>query len=174
MKYIVDLDGTLIRLQADWQQIKREIAKTLSRNNLEGVDRMDHNLERLRAQNLNAYNDLLETISVLECQNLALAPVNLKLLDRLKMMPSDSIAIFSANCRQTLIKAFNETELRAIKQPMMIGKQDVTMGKPSSEGILKILAEKGWSRSDVTMIGDTDNDEIPASSEGIRFEWVTW
>lgn len=171
---ILDLDGTLIRLNADWVLIKTEIREQLQRLNLPTDGNLDAQITRLRDSAASEYQNFLPRLSELECVGVEAAAVNSALIQRVLAIPEAQRAIFSMNCRATIVKALSREELRSMRVATLIGKEDLRRAKPDPEGIQLILRQCRWRPEDCLMIGDSENDRGAAEAAGVAFEWVLW
>ncbi len=166
MKYrIVDLDGTLLKLQADWPRVKDWVAKQIKPLGFKYDKKMglDENLFAVKAANPGRFNFLMKNLSLLEQEGLESAPINKKLVEELRGQPW---ALLTLNARSTALAALARLDL---KPEMIIAKEDVKAPKPDPDGVLKILRKMNWPAEETVFVGDSERDEGCAKSAGIEF-----
>lgn len=166
MKYkIVDLDGTLIKLQADWPKVKDWVAKQIKPLGFKYDKKMglDENLFAVKAANPGRFKFLMKTLATLEQEGLEGAPVNQQLIDELK---GQKWALLTLNARSTALASL---EKLGLKPDLIIAKEDVKAPKPDPDGALQILRRLNWTAEETVFIGDSDRDEGCAKSAGIQF-----
>jgi phosphoglycolate phosphatase-like HAD superfamily hydrolase len=170
---IVDLDGTLIRLRADWAEVRRQIADDLKKRGLiyDSSAGLDANLFRLReVVEAKTYLRLLEDIGSHECRDLDRAQVNPDLIGRLKH--AGPWALLTANNRSTALAVFALPAFREVPPALIVGREDVSRPKPDPEGGRRILAKMNWPAERTTLIGDSDKDETVAGLLRVKFERI--
>ena len=97
---------------------------------------------------------------------------NEKILGLIKSAPPEiEFAVFSSSPKKFVAKALEMFGIRE-KFKVIIGKDDVKNGKPSPEGIFKILGKTGIIKENAIFVGDSKFDKKAAEEAGIRFLYV--
>lgn len=171
---ILDLDGTLVRLQADWGLIRITIEAKLAACGLPIEGSLDQKLLRLKTERSDEFQKFMPELSALECRNLDQAIVNHSLIRRALALNKTQRAIFSMNCRATIDKFFELPQAKAFRVQAIVTKEDLNHPKPDAQGIRLVIERAGWRAEDCVMIGDSDKDRGSAAAAGVDFEWVQW
>jgi hypothetical protein len=90
VKYrIVDLDGTLVKLQADWPKVKDWVSKQIKPLGFKYNPKigLDENLFLVKAANPGRFNFLMKGLGPLEQEGLESAPVNMALISKVSRGP---------------------------------------------------------------------------------------
>lgn len=170
---IIDLDGTLVRLQVNWDQVRDLVAEYLRRHNLQydKALRLDGNIFRVKARSQTDFLELAQKVADAEGAELTVAHVNLELIEKLRA-GGRPWAIFTANSHRTATQLLARREFRMIHPQMIIGREDVDYPKPHPFGAEKILQSLNWDPSEVEFVGDSSNDEEAARGAGVQFSMV--
>ena len=172
--FIVDLDETIIHLQANWAEVRKVVAEKMIEHGLtyDTKASLDSNLFALRRAYPQAFAQLLPLIARMEQERLTEAPVHHSLVEELAAAPS--WALFTANVRATAQAALSLNALKRLKPELIVAKDDVDFPKPHPFGALKILKALNWEPSQTLYIGDSQNDAIAAAAAGLHFRKVTY
>lgn len=166
VKYrIVDLDGTLIKLQADWPKVKDWVAKQIKPLGFKYDTKvgLDENLFAVKAANPGRFNFLMKGLGPLEQEGIESAPVNMKLVEELNGQPW---SLLTLNVRSTALAALARLNL---KPELIISKEDVKAPKPDPDGANLILRKLHWNPEETVFLGDSQRDEGCAKAAGIQF-----
>ena len=166
VKYrIVDLDGTLIKLQADWPKVKDWVSKQIKPLGFKYDAKigLDENLFAVKAANLGRFNFLMKGLGPLEQEGIETAPVNMKLVEELQGQPW---ALLTLNVRSTALAALSRLNL---KPDLIVSKEDVKAPKPDPDGANMILRKLYWNPEETVFLGDSERDEGCAKAAGIQF-----
>lgn len=162
IKVIVsDFDGTLVRMDVDWERLKERLRKELNDEAFQGS--LDDDLRRLRKISEEAFCYLCSVVAKDEIAGFR--GFNDKLVNVLMEKPC---AIFSSNTHQAIETILKRTRLR----PFIVGKEDVQKGKPNEEGLLLIAKHFSVEPKDMLFIGNSKVDEKAGKRAGV--ETVLW
>jgi phosphoglycolate phosphatase len=167
---VVDLDNTLVKLEVDWAGLRRDLAALAQAAGVETSDPgirplMDGarlpGMETLRA-------DMEQVLTDAEVAG-ATGPRNEALVAWLDDLPgSTPVSILSLNSRAAVERALEANGL-AERVSFVVGREDVTRGKPDPEG-LRLLAERhGVEAAGMLLVGDAETDRLCAERAGARF-----
>jgi HAD superfamily phosphoserine phosphatase-like hydrolase len=166
--FIFDLDGTICKLDIDWDELKNFLRKKYGTDlNFEYLDVGIENLERKLGEK--AKKEAYEIVRKYELRGVKkLKPIKkvLKLIKILKQQ-NKTLAIFSSNLKETVEKALKK--LKIIEDfEIIISKEDVKKHKPSCEGLKKIIKLSKVSKEKVIYIGDKKKDLEAGKRAGIK------
>ena len=164
---VVDLDNTLVKLEVDWNGLRRELAALASAAGIETRDPgirplMDGarlpGMETLRAE-------MEQVLTEAEVAG-ASGPRNEALV---RWLPDEiPVSVLSLNSRRAVEAAL---ELHGLSERVehVVGREDVLHGKPDPEG-MRVLAEKhGVEPARMLLVGDAETDRLCAERAGAQF-----
>jgi phosphoglycolate phosphatase-like HAD superfamily hydrolase len=166
--YVYDLDGTLVRLNVDWDEVGRDVAAVLRARDVpvENVDLW----EMLELADETGYRHLVEeTISEHEREG-ARTSERLPLADAL---PHDiPVGVCSLNseaaCRIALETYGLDSDVDVI-----VGRDSVDAEKPDPTPLLTTVGGLGVTPERTVFIGDSERDEVTARQAGTQFAYVS-
>lgn len=173
---VFDLDGTIVKLAADWRSLKDALTERYSENYQEEcqfrsisaclsniVKRNDEeelrkNFEIIRQyelENIKENVPIEETVYFINNLNLFGLQKNIKL------------AVLSLNTRKTIIESLKLANIYE-KIDFILGREDIRKWKPEPEGLLKIKEYFDVKREEMVFIGDLDKDLLTGQNAGIE------
>ena len=164
---VYDLDGTLVRLDVDWDRVTEASATVLAARGVDtdGMSLWDV-LEVATARGLRATVE--ETICEHERDGAQTAD-RLGLADRL---PADvPVAVCSLNCEAACRIALERHELDS-HVSAIVGRDTVETHKPDPEPLLTAVRALDAQPSRSLFVGDTERDERTAQRAGVPFEYA--
>ncbi|UPW00589.1 HAD-IA family hydrolase [Halorussus gelatinilyticus] len=165
---VYDLDGTLVRLAVDWEDVERRLVDLLER---EGVDADPLSAWDLlsAAEDAGIGDEADELIASAERDGAA-ASERLPLADELveREVP---VGVCSLNHEEAVRIALDRHDLSAHVESV-VGRGTVPERKPHPRALLAAVEELGVDPKDVLFVGDSKSDEETAERAGTRFEWV--
>lgn len=164
---VYDLDGTLVRLDVDWDAVARDVDAALSER---GVDADGLGVwEALERSVENGYRDVVEeAIATHERAGAETASV-LALADGL---PHDvPVGVVSLNCEEACRRALATHDL-ADHVDVVVGRDTVETFKPDPEPLLVAVERLGGEPSRSLFVGDSAGDETTAERAGVDFQWA--
>jgi phosphoglycolate phosphatase len=166
--YVYDLDGTLVRLNVDWDEVAREVAEVLRQ---EGVFAQGRNLWKLleRAEEENCREPVEETIAEYELQGVR----NGERLELAAVLPHDEpVGVCSLNCSEACTVALEFFELNEAVD-VVVGRDSVPTEKPHPEPLLATIDALKASVEQTLFIGDSERDEETAERAGTSFVYAS-
>ena len=177
---VFDLDGTIVRLAADWHSLFKALTsrftekyretinyKSMSAIMSRIVEKGDEEELQLNFNLIRQYE--LEKITSNEPIKETIYFVNNKEL--FGVSHGAKLAVFSLNTRSTIIKSL---EMAGIldKFEFFIGREDVRKWKPEPDGLLKILEHFGVNIEEMIYFGDLEKDLLTGANAGIESYYI--
>jgi HAD superfamily hydrolase (TIGR01549 family) len=178
---VFDLDGTIVRLAADWYSLLialnaryREKYKEKGRFNRVSAllneivargdeEELQHNfsiIQQYELENITKTEPIKDVIYFID--NLELFGVNSVV----------KLAIFSLNTRATIIKSLQIAGI-VDKFEFYIGREDVRAWKPEPDGLLKILDHFQVLSEDMIYFGDLKIDLLAGANAGVESYFIS-
>ena len=177
---VFDLDGTIVRLVADWHSLfkaltSRFIEKYQEAINYESmsailsrIDEMDDEeelqqnfdlIQQYELENITSNEPIKETVYFINNKEL------------FGVSPNAKLAVFSLNTRSTILKSL---EMAGIlnKFEFFVGREDVRKWKPEPDGLLKILDYFKVNTEDMIYFGDLEKDLLAGANAGIESYYI--
>jgi len=177
---VFDLDGTIVRLAADWHSLYKALTARFTEENREALNhknmsailsrivekgdeeelQLNFNLMRqYELENITSNEPIKETIYFIN--NLELFGVS----------PNAKLAVFSLNFRSTILKSL---EMAGIldKFEFFVGREDVRKWKPEPDGLLKILDYFSVNPEEMIYFGDVEKDLLAGSNAGVESYYI--
>lgn len=170
---VVDLDNTLVKLDVDWGALRRRLAE-LARQG--GIETQDPGIRPLlngaRLPGMESVRAEMEDVLTQAEVAGASGPVNEALKAWLEGLPdSVGISVLSLNSREAVHRALELSGLDG-RVAHIVGREDVTHGKPDPEG-MRLLAERhGVGPQQMLLVGDAESDRLAAERAGADFRHV--
>lgn len=163
---IYDLDGTLVRLDVDWDLVADEVAATLRDM---GVDPPDELWEMLSHADDVGHRDAVERVISAHEREGARNSSRLPAADDL---PLDvPVAVCSLNA-ESAVRVALETHGLGDHVGPVVGRDSGPERKPAPDGLLAIADELGVAPERTLFVGDGERDERTAERAGTAFRWV--
>jgi len=173
---ILDLDGTIVDLAADWHNLKQILSDRYT--NIYGescefkhisacldyiVEKEDEEelknffkiIEEYEMRNIDENKEIRETIFFINNLELFGVPKDIKL------------AIFSLNTRKTIINSLTLAKIFK-KFDYIIGREDIRKWKPNPDGLLRIRDHYGIKKNEMIYFGDLQKDLKTGKNAGIE------
>ena len=164
---VYDLDGTLVRLDVDWDAVHAAVVERVREHGVEVGDRTLWDV--LDVAEEHGVSDVVEdTIAEFERDG-ARTSRRLPLADEL---PLDvPVAICSLNCEAACRIAL-ETHSLDGHVGSVVGRDTVAGHKPDPEPLLHAIDSVGGDPERALFVGDSESDREAAERAGVAFEWV--
>jgi phosphoglycolate phosphatase-like HAD superfamily hydrolase len=167
---VLDLDNTLVKLDVDWDALRRRLARMVQEA---GVEVSDPGIRALmdggRLPGMETLRAEMERVLAEAEVSGALGPRNAAViawLDRLHA--ATPVSVLSLNSRVAVMRALDRHGLTE-RVTHVVGREDVQRGKPDPEG-MRILAERhGVAVERMLLVGDADTDRLCAERAGAGF-----
>ncbi len=177
---VFDLDGTIVRLAADWHSLKdvlndrysehfqddcqfTSISACLSEIVEKGDEaELQHNfnvIKQYEIDNIEKNEPIEETIYFIN---------NAKLFG---VKRGTKLAILSLNTRQTIKKSLELARISG-KFDFILGREDVRSWKPEPEGLLRIMEHYKVNKEDIIYFGDLKKDLATGANAGIEAHYI--
>jgi len=177
---VFDLDGTIVRLAADWHSLKdvlndrysehfqddcqfTSISACLSEIVEKGDEaELHHNFDIIKQyelDNIEKNEPIEETIDFIN---------NAKLFG---VKRGTKLAILSLNTRQTIKKSLELARISG-KFDFILGREDVRSWKPEPEGLLRIMEHYKVNKEDIIYFGDLEKDLATGANAGIEAHYI--
>ncbi len=165
---VYDLDGTLVRLDVDWEQAREEVAAKLRVRNIPVED--DSLWTLLERATLEGFErPVHETLEVHEREG-ARSAQRLPLADELPLDVPVGVCSLNAEsaCRIAL-------ELHGLDGYIdaLVGRDTVSNHKPHPEPLLATVDRLGATPAQTLFIGDSESDATTAKRAGTDFQYVS-
>ncbi|MHA1884086.1 MAG: HAD family hydrolase [Promethearchaeota archaeon] len=172
---VFDLDGTIVRLEVDWETLKQTLSKKfiqvhggnhsfksvsecLSKivklNDIALLESFFKIILQYEMEKIHETRPIEETLFFINNLNLFGVKDNVKM------------AILSLNMRDTIIKSLEITKIKDHFE-CIVGREDVRHWKPNPEGLLKIKNYFGARKDEIIYFGDMEKDIITGKNSGI-------
>lgn len=172
---VFDLDGTIVKLAADWHSLKDALAERYSeyyqeecqfksisaclsniakRNDEEELQKNFEIIRQYELENIKENIPIEESVFFIKNLSLFGVPKNIKL------------AILSLNTRRTIIESLKFANIYE-KIDLIVGREDVRKWKPEPEGLLEIKDYFDVIKEEMLFIGDLDKDLLTGKNAGI-------
>ena len=172
---VFDLDGTIVKLAADWHSLKDVLAKRYSEYYQEecqfrSISACLSNI--VKRNNEEELRKNFEIIRQYELENIREnVPIEesvffIKNLSLFGLQKNIRLAVLSLNTRSTIIESLKLANIYE-KIDFIVGREDVRKLKPDPQGLLKIKEHFGVKKEEMVFIGDLDNDLLTGQNAGI-------
>ena len=173
---VFDLDGTIVKLAADWHSLKDALverysdyyqeecqfrsisiclSKIVERNDEEELQKNFEIIRQYELENIKENIPIEESIFFIN--NLILFGVQ----------EDTKLAVLSLNTRRTIIESLKLANIYE-KIDFVVGREDVRRWKPEPEGLIKIKDYFGVKKEEMVFIGDLDKDLLTGQNAGIE------
>ncbi|MEF8782936.1 MAG: HAD-IA family hydrolase [Haloarculaceae archaeon] len=164
---VYDLDGTLVRLDVDWDAVTEDAAAVLSAR---GIDTAGMNLwDVLARAEEGGFRPKIEAVIADHEREGARTASRLRIADEL---PTDAPAgVCSLNCEAACRIALEMHGLDAYVDAI-VGRDTVGTHKPHPEPLLTAIRGLSADPSRTLFVGDTERDAETAQRAGVAFQYV--
>lgn len=173
---VFDLDGTIVKLDADWENLKNKLVEQYKKIYKEECDvkRVSHCLSKVvEKEDEHVLESFFQTIRNYEgeiIKNIDLIEETIYFInnkDLFGIREQAVFAILSLNTRNTIIQALKIAGIYD-KIDFIIGREDVRRWKPAPDGLLKIQDHYMVDENNMIFFGDLENDLLTGQNAGIR------
>ncbi len=177
---VFDLDGTVVKLTADWRLLKdilidqfreyygddcnvKRISSCLNEVVQRGDERILQNffdiIQEFELKSMNNTHPIEETVTFINNKELFGVKKEAKL------------AILSLNTRITIIKALELANITN-KIDYIVGREDVRKWKPAPDGLFKIQKYFNVKKKEMIFFGDLENDLVTGKNADIESYYI--
>jgi phosphoglycolate phosphatase len=161
---VFDLDGTLVRLDVDWDAVAEDVANSLRER---GVTPPDSLWDMLVVGEEAGHRDAVEDVISRHERDGAR---DSKRLPAAETIPDAPVAICSLNCEDACYIAIETHGLDGITA--VVGRDTVETEKPDPEPLLEAVGRLGVDPANALFVGDSDRDAEAARRAGIDYSDV--
>lgn len=173
---IFDLDGTIVDLKVNWNELKRRLEEEYF--NIYGeicsFDSISEGLTCLREkENEKKLNTFFNKIREYELRNieendyLAETIYFINHLEHFGVKDQVKLVVFSLNTRATILKSLEMANIED-KFDLIIGREDVNHWKPEPEGLNKIKQTLKVNREEMIYFGNMKKDLLAGERAGVE------
>lgn len=175
---VFDLDGTIIKLNVDWDELKRKLTERYY--NIYKEKEKNYKFESISAclsfivekgdeQELNNFFNIIrkfEVAGVPSSKPIEETVYFIKNKSEFNINDKVKFSILSLNTRACINEALKKAEIQK-EIDYIIGREDVRHWKPNPEGLLKIKEHYGINEKEMIYIGDLQKDLETGNNAGI-------
>lgn len=158
---VFDLDGTLVRLDVDWDVVAREVGETLRER---GVTPPESLWGMLETADAHGHREAVE--AVLSRHERAGARTSAR-LPAADTVPAGPVGVCSLNCEAACRIALAEHDIGGIDA--VVGRDTVGAEKPDPEPLLEAIDRLGGDPDGAVFVGDSPRDEEAAERAGTDY-----
>lgn len=158
---VFDLDGTLVRLNVDWDAVAEDAAAALRDH---GVDPPDSLWEMLETAEAHGRRAAVEDVIATHERDGAATSTRLPAADT---VPGASVGVCSLNCEAACRIALSTHGIDGIDT--VVGRDTVPTEKPDPRPLLETIDRLGGEPENAVFIGDSDRDGTTAERAGVDY-----
>jgi phosphoglycolate phosphatase len=158
---VFDLDGTLVRLDVDWDIVAEEVAATLRERGVEPPESLWGMLETADER---GHRTAVEEVIADHERDGAATSTRLPAADT---VPEGSVGVCSLNCEAACRIALSTHGLDRIET--VVGRDSVSTKKPDPEPLLEAIDRLDGEPAETVFVGDTDRDATTAERAGVDY-----
>lgn len=166
---VYDLDGTLVSLTVDWDEVQTAVEAVYRRA---GIEVEENGLWELllSAESVGLGPEVEETISGYE-QEGARNSIRLEYADHL-FSHELHVGVCSLNCEAACRIALEEHGLLD-RVAMIVGRDSVSQHKPHPLPLRTVIEKLGSDVDETLFLGDSERDKETADRAGVAFEYAS-
>jgi phosphoglycolate phosphatase len=177
---VFDLDGTIVRLAADWHSLRRALITRFTEKNRETINLKSMSAILSRIVEMEDEEELQLNFNLIQQYELENITSNEPIKETVYFInnkevfgvsPNAKLAVFSLNTHSTILISLkmagilNEFEF-------FVGREDVRKWKPEPDGLLKILDFFKVNTEEMIYFGDSDIDLLAGTKAGIESYYI--
>lgn len=173
---IFDLDGTIVKLTADWISLREVLVEKYKEIYEEQCDferiskYLDNIVEKKDEEVLVNFFDIIRQYELENIKDTQLIKETIFFINHKKLFGiKDEVkfAVLSLNTRNSIIRSLEIANIHN-KIDLIIGREDVRRWKPAPDGLLKIQKHYKVSKKEMIFFGDLENDLLTGKNAGIE------
>ena len=162
---VFDLDGTLVRLVVDWDDVAEAAAAALEER---GVSPPDDLWAALEAADRTGHREAVEAvIAGFEREGAR----NSERLPAAGTVPAEPVGVCSLNCEDACHIALEEHAIEGIDA--VVGRDTVATEKPDPDPLLETVRRLDGNPATTLFVGDSERDERTAERAGTEYVYVS-
>ncbi len=158
---VFDLDGTLVRLEVEWDTVTAEVGAVLEAR---GIDPPDTLWGMLEAADERGHRPAVEDVISAHERDGAAASTRLPAADT---VPDGAVGLCSLNCEAACRIALSTHGIEGIDA--VVGRDTVPTEKPDPQPLLETIDRLGGDPAAAVFVGDTDRDARTAKRAGVDY-----
>ena len=177
---VFDLDGTIVRLAADWHSLRKTLITRFTEKNRETINLKSMSAILFRIVELDDEEELQLNFNLIQQYELENITSNEPIKETVYFInnkeffgvsPNAKLAVFSLNTRSTILKSL---EMAGIlnKFEFFVGREDVRKWKPEPDGLLKILDYFKVNAKEMIYFGDLEIDLLAGTKAGVESYYI--
>ena len=173
---IFDLDGTIVKLTADWISLREVLVEKYKEIYEEQCDferiskYLDNIVEKKDEEVLVNFFDIIRQYELENIKDTQLIKETIFFINHKKLFGiKDEVkfAVLSLNTRNSIIRSLEIANIHN-KIDLIIGREDVRRWKPAPDGLLKIQKHYKVNKKEMIFFGDLENDLLTGKNAGIE------
>ncbi len=177
---VFDLDGTIIRLSADWILLRDILLERYREHynedcNFERVSTcLEAVVQKKDEEVLQEFFNIIREFELKNIEDTQVVEESIFFINNKELFgvrKEAKFAILSLNTRNTIIRALEIANI-SNKIDFFIGREDVRRWKPEPVGLLKIKNQYNVTKKEMIFFGDLDNDILTGQNAGIQAYYI--
>lgn len=164
---VFDLDGTLVRLDVDWDAVAEDAATTLRDR---GVDPPDSLWGMLETADEHGHRPAVEEVIAAHERDGAATSSRLPAADTVPA-PGGAVGVCSLNCEAACRIALSTHGIDGVGA--VVGRDTVATEKPNPEPLLEAIDRLDGDPKATVFVGDTDRDRVTAERADVAYADVS-
>lgn len=177
---VFDLDGTIVRLVADWHSLFKALSSRFIENYQKAINHESMSAILSSVVKLGDEEELQLNFNLIQLYELENITSNQPIKEVIYFInnkelfgvsPNAKLAVFSLNTRSTILKSL---EMAGIldKFEFFVGREDVRKWKPEPDGLLKILDYFKVNAKEMIYFGDLEKDLLAGAKAGVESYYI--
>lgn len=172
---IFDLDGTIVKLTADWLSLKEALKERYTSHYQEDCQFrsvsacLSKLVENNEEEELKNYFEIIRQYELENIKENIPIKETVYFINNLRLfgIPGDTrLAVLSLNTRKTIIESLKLANIYE-RFDLIVGREDVRKWKPEPDGLIKIKNHFGVKKEEMVYIGDMNKDLLAGQNAGI-------
>ena len=177
---VFDLDGTIVRLAADWHSLRRALITRFTEKNRETINLKSMSAILSRIVEMEDEEELQLNFNLIQQYELENITSNEPIKEIVYFInnkevfgvsPNAKLAVFSLNTHSTILISLKMAGILN-KFEFFVGREDVRKWKPEPDGLLKILDYFKVNTEEMIYFGDSDIDLLAGTKAGIESYYI--
>jgi HAD superfamily hydrolase (TIGR01549 family) len=177
---IFDLDGTIVKLSADWYFLRDILVDRYREHynedcNFERVSTcLDEVVQKKDEEILQDFFNIIREFELKNLREIQLIEETIYFINNKELFgvkEGTRFAILSLNTRDTILKALKIAKIYD-KIDFIVGREDVRRWKPAPDGILKIQSHYNVIKKEMIFFGDLKSDILTGKNAGIDVYYI--
>ncbi len=177
---VFDLDGTIVRLAADWHSLRKALITRFTEKNQETINLKSMSAILSRIVEMDDEEELQLNFNLIQQYELENITRNEPIKEIIYFInnkeffgvsPNAKLAVFSLNTRSTILKSLKMAGILN-KFAFFVGREDVRKWKPEPDGLLKILDYFKVYAKEMIFFGDSEIDILAGANAGVESHYI--